>query len=166
MHSVARLFFGDSIKNVQASWPKLGPEAIPFLLNAGCNDAGGVLMKESITRAAGGEHGQAVDSALMKRLVSEANLVSKASDGARFRTRNSSSSSSTGKGEGLGKGGGGERLAVQRTTLYGRASPERVSAADRAAERKELGGEEAKETTTVAAADAEAVAASAASHAA
>ena len=108
MHSVARLFFADLISNVQASWPKLGSDAIPYLLNAGCNDAGGVLMKESITRAAGGEHGQRVDAAAMRRLVSEAN--------------GSSSSISP-------------RVAVQRTTLYGRASAERVAAADRAAER-------------------------------
>ena len=59
MHSVARLFFGDSIKNIQASWPKLGVEAVPFLLNAGCNDAGGVLMRESITRAGGRRRGDA-----------------------------------------------------------------------------------------------------------
>ena len=128
MHSVSRLFFGDLIFNIQASWPKLGVEAIPFLLNAGCNDAGGVLMKESITKAAGGEHGQGVDAAAMRLLVSQANDARFLT---RYSTRNSSTRNFTRKGE---------RVAVQRTTLYGRASAERVSAADRAAEMRGAGG--------------------------
>lgn len=144
MHSVARLFFGGAIPNIQASWPKLGVAAVPFLLNAGCNDAGGVLMRESITRAAGGQHGQGVDAAAMRLLVSKAN------DG-RFLTRNSTSSTRKWRGD----GGGGKRVAVQRTTLYGRASAERVAAADRAAaEKREVGGggAEAKKAATAEAA--------------
>ena len=45
--------------------------------------------------------------------------------------------------------GRGERVAVQRTTLYGRASAERVSAADRAAaaERERRAGVEKEEVT-------------------
>ena len=44
----------------QASWPKLGLDLLPTLLAAGSNDMGGVLMKESITTAAGGRHGRSV----------------------------------------------------------------------------------------------------------
>ena len=45
---------------LQASWPKLGLDLLPSLLAAGANDMGGVLMKESITTAAGGRHGRSV----------------------------------------------------------------------------------------------------------
>ena len=48
------------IPNIQASWVKMGPDGAALCLDAGCNDLGGVLMNESITRAAGAMHGQEV----------------------------------------------------------------------------------------------------------
>jgi len=36
---------------------------------AGCNDMGGVLMNESITRAAGASHGQQLPAEAMKELI-------------------------------------------------------------------------------------------------
>jgi FO synthase len=58
MHAVARLVLHTRIDNIQASWVKLGPEGARQALHAGANDLGGVLMDESITRAAGGRNGQ------------------------------------------------------------------------------------------------------------
>lgn len=58
MHSVARLVFHGLIDNIQASWVKLGQDGVSVCLQAGANDVGGTLMNESITRAAGAEHGQ------------------------------------------------------------------------------------------------------------
>ena len=58
MHAVARLVFHGLIDNIQASWVKMGREGVTVCLNAGVNDLGGSLMNESITRAAGSEHGQ------------------------------------------------------------------------------------------------------------
>lgn len=58
MHSIARLVFSDLIPNIQASWVKLGTDGVTACLNAGANDVGGSLMNESITRAAGSDHGQ------------------------------------------------------------------------------------------------------------
>jgi FO synthase len=58
MHAVGRIAYSGWIDNVQASWVKLGPAAIPQLLAAGCNDLGGTLMDENISRAAGARHGQ------------------------------------------------------------------------------------------------------------
>ena len=59
VHAVARLTLGPAgVKNVQASWVKMGPEMASLLLECGCNDLGGTLMNESITRAAGGDRGQ------------------------------------------------------------------------------------------------------------
>lgn len=58
MHSVSRLVLYPHIKNIQASWTKMGPEAIELALRSGVNDLGGTLMNESISQAAGSEHGQ------------------------------------------------------------------------------------------------------------
>lgn len=58
MHAVARLVLHPLIPNIQASWVKLGPEGVDIALGAGVNDLGGTLMNESITRAAGAQHGQ------------------------------------------------------------------------------------------------------------
>jgi FO synthase len=58
MHAVARLVFHPHIPNIQTSWVKLGAAGAKACLEAGANDLGGSLMNESITRAAGTEHGQ------------------------------------------------------------------------------------------------------------
>ena len=58
MHAIPRIVFHGLIDNVQASWVKLGHAGVAACLNAGANDIGGSLMNESITRAAGAEHGQ------------------------------------------------------------------------------------------------------------
>ena len=58
MHAVARLVFNGLIDNIQASWVKMGEQGVAACLDAGCNDLGGTLMNESITRAAGSGHGQ------------------------------------------------------------------------------------------------------------
>jgi FO synthase len=58
MHAVARIALHGSIDSIQCSWVKLGVEGAAVMLNAGCNDLGGVLMNESISRAAGASHGQ------------------------------------------------------------------------------------------------------------
>jgi FO synthase len=60
VHSVARIAYRGLIDNVQASWVKIGVEGVRQLLQAGCNDLGGTLMDENISRAAGAEHGQAL----------------------------------------------------------------------------------------------------------
>lgn len=58
VHAVARLAFDGLIPNIQASWVKLGLDGGGRLLHAGCNDLGGTLMDENISRAAGASHGQ------------------------------------------------------------------------------------------------------------
>ncbi|HQQ63723.1 MAG TPA: 5-amino-6-(D-ribitylamino)uracil--L-tyrosine 4-hydroxyphenyl transferase CofH [Pseudomonadales bacterium] len=58
MHAVARLVLSPCIRNIQASWVKLGNDGVQASLSAGVNDLGGTLMNESITRAAGSTHGQ------------------------------------------------------------------------------------------------------------
>ncbi|MDE2351532.1 MAG: 5-amino-6-(D-ribitylamino)uracil--L-tyrosine 4-hydroxyphenyl transferase CofH [Alphaproteobacteria bacterium] len=70
MHAVARLVLHPHIANIQTSWVKMGAEGAAFCLQAGANDLGGVLMDESITRAAGGLNGQYLDSAQMHAVAS------------------------------------------------------------------------------------------------
>jgi FO synthase len=69
MHAVARLALHPVIPNIQVSWVKLGPEGAAAALRAGANDLGGVLMNESITRAAGASHGQEMRPAELDDLV-------------------------------------------------------------------------------------------------
>ena len=60
VHAIARLAYGELIPNVQASWVKIGLAGAAQMMNAGCNDLGGTLMDENISRAAGASHGQAM----------------------------------------------------------------------------------------------------------
>lgn len=70
MHAVARLVLHPLIDNIQVSWVKMGPEGARACLGAGANDLGGVLMNESITRAAGADHGQEMSPARLESLIS------------------------------------------------------------------------------------------------
>jgi 7,8-didemethyl-8-hydroxy-5-deazariboflavin synthase CofG subunit len=88
-HSAARLALHPLFTHIQASWVKMGPgRASAALLTAGCDDMGGTLMNESITRASGAAHGQELAPREMARLIRSVG------------------------------GGGGQRLPRQRTTTY------------------------------------------------
>jgi FO synthase len=69
MHAVARLVLHPLITNIQTSWVKMGPEGAALCLNAGANDLGGTLMNESISRAAGTQHGQEFPPEAMEGLI-------------------------------------------------------------------------------------------------
>ena len=69
MHAVARLALHPLIPNIQVSWVKLGPDTAGACLDAGANDLGGTLMNESISRAAGTEHGQEFSPEQMDALI-------------------------------------------------------------------------------------------------
>ena len=72
VHAVARLALHPHITNIQASWVKLGHAGVVAALNAGCNDLGGTLMNESITRAAGAGHGQETSPQRMIAMIESA----------------------------------------------------------------------------------------------
>ncbi|MFW9914685.1 MAG: 5-amino-6-(D-ribitylamino)uracil--L-tyrosine 4-hydroxyphenyl transferase CofH [Candidatus Thorarchaeota archaeon] len=75
VHAVARLFFGDLLPNLQASWVKLGPKFAEFLLSAGgANDVGGTLLEESISSTAGGIYGQEMPHSELISLIRNAGL--------------------------------------------------------------------------------------------
>jgi FO synthase len=71
MHAVGRLALHPWITNIQASWVKLGPGGVAAALRAGVNDLGGTLMNESISRAAGSEHGQEMTPEQLEALIHE-----------------------------------------------------------------------------------------------
>ena len=71
MHAVGRLALNPHFENIQTSWVKMGADGAQACLNAGANDMGGTLMNESITRAAGSEHGQELPPQNMETLIRE-----------------------------------------------------------------------------------------------
>ncbi|MEV6598140.1 bifunctional FO biosynthesis protein CofGH [Actinoplanes sp. NPDC051346] len=72
VHAMARILLHGRIDNIQCSWVKLGDEGTIAMLNGGCNDLGGTLMEETISRMAGSEHGSARTVAELKELAAAA----------------------------------------------------------------------------------------------
>ncbi len=58
IYAVSRLVLRGWIDNLQTSWVKLGHRLAQLTLRAGCNDFGGTLMEESISREAGADAGE------------------------------------------------------------------------------------------------------------
>jgi FO synthase len=61
-----------AIDHVQCSWVKLGPDGVADLLAAGCDDLGGTLMEETISRMAGSAHGSRRTPAELEELAARA----------------------------------------------------------------------------------------------
>ncbi|MED6311250.1 MAG: 5-amino-6-(D-ribitylamino)uracil--L-tyrosine 4-hydroxyphenyl transferase CofH, partial [Pseudomonadota bacterium] len=72
MHAVSRIALHPHFTNVQASWVKLGADGIAACLDAGCNDVGGTLMNETITRSADAAHGQEMPPEQMEDVIAAA----------------------------------------------------------------------------------------------
>lgn len=75
VHAVGRIALDGLIPNIQASWVKLGLDGAGRLLEAGCNDLGGTLMGEIITRSAGASHGQEVTPEEFEAVITAAGRV-------------------------------------------------------------------------------------------
>ena len=69
VHAVGRLAYRGWIDNIQVSWVKMGARGARQALLAGCNDLGGTLMDENISRAAGASHGQELDESELRAIV-------------------------------------------------------------------------------------------------
>ena len=70
MHAIARIAYHGLIDNIQVSWTKIGHAGAAQLLQAGCNDLGGTLMNENISRAAGASHGQEMSEESFRAITS------------------------------------------------------------------------------------------------
>ena len=75
IHALARIFFHNSIDNIQASWVKLGHDGAGKLLHAGVNDLGGTLINENISRASGADHGQETTQDQFIEIISNENKI-------------------------------------------------------------------------------------------
>lgn len=69
MYACSRLLLRGAIDNIQTSWVKINHELAQLSLNAGCNDFGGTLMEESISREAGADAGEYTPVEEIHRLV-------------------------------------------------------------------------------------------------
>lgn len=69
VHAVARIALHGLVPNIQVSWVKMGRPGVEACLGAGANDLGGTLMNESISRAAGAQHGQELPPASMREWI-------------------------------------------------------------------------------------------------
>jgi 2-iminoacetate synthase ThiH len=69
MYAFSRLMLRGLIDNVQTSWVKLGTELAQLTLAAGCNDFGGTLMEESISKSAGADAGEYLPAADISALI-------------------------------------------------------------------------------------------------
>jgi FO synthase len=72
VHALARLMLHGAIDHVQCSWVKLGADGVADLLRAGCDDLGGTLMEETISRMAGSAHGSRRTPAELEALAARA----------------------------------------------------------------------------------------------
>ena len=75
MHALARIYFYNTIDNIQASWVKLGHDGAKVLLRSGVNDLGGTLINENISRASGANHGQETTDTEFINLIKDAGKV-------------------------------------------------------------------------------------------
>jgi FO synthase len=69
LHAAGRIAYRGDIDNIQISWVKTGLAGARQALQAGCNDLGGTLMDENISRAAGANHGQEADEVEFQAIV-------------------------------------------------------------------------------------------------
>ena len=75
MHAIARIMLNNWIPNIQASWVKEGSRMSQLLLTAGVNDLGGTLINESISTAAGAQHGQLMRPAEFRQMIRQAGRI-------------------------------------------------------------------------------------------
>jgi FO synthase subunit 2 len=75
LYAVSRLMFGDLLKNIQVSWVKLGFKFAQICLTAGCNDLGGTLGEENISRSAGAQHGVYTPPSHLQRIIRDLGRV-------------------------------------------------------------------------------------------
>lgn len=75
VHAIARIMLNNWIPNIQASWVKEGNRLSQLLLTAGVNDLGGTLINESISTAAGAQHGQLMRPSQFRQMIRQAGRV-------------------------------------------------------------------------------------------
>ena len=72
MYAISRIIFGKDLKNIQASWVKLGIKLAQVALSCGANDIGGTLMEEKISKSAGSKSGECLDEKELQDIIKQA----------------------------------------------------------------------------------------------
>ncbi len=75
VYAASRLMLRGLIDNLQTSWVKIGHELATLTLQAGCNDLGGTLMEESISREAGADAGEYTSVAELRAMIRSAGRI-------------------------------------------------------------------------------------------
>jgi FO synthase subunit 2 len=75
MYALCRLMLRGWIDNLQTSWVKLGTPLAQLSLAAGCNDFGGTLMEEQISKSAGADAGEYLPVEEIRRLIAEVGRI-------------------------------------------------------------------------------------------
>ena len=75
VHAISRIMLNNWIPNLQASWVKEGSRMSQLLLTAGVNDLGGTLINESISTAAGAQHGQLMRPSEFRQMIRQAGRI-------------------------------------------------------------------------------------------
>jgi FO synthase len=75
IYALSRLMLQGTIDNLQTSWVKLGTALAQLSLAAGCNDFGGTLMEEQISKSAGADAGEYLPVETIRALIGEMGRV-------------------------------------------------------------------------------------------
>lgn len=74
-HALARVLLYPYIKNIQASWVKMGTHLAQSALMCGANDLGGTLMEEKISKSAGAMNGEYMAPDDFTKMIRQINRV-------------------------------------------------------------------------------------------
>ncbi|WP_230972242.1 5-amino-6-(D-ribitylamino)uracil--L-tyrosine 4-hydroxyphenyl transferase CofH [Archaeoglobus neptunius] len=80
MIAISRILLYPDIKNIQASWVKMGPKLAQAALHVGANDLGGTLMEENISKSAGATSGEFMPPDELRELIKITGRVPKQRD--------------------------------------------------------------------------------------
>ncbi len=73
--AISRVILHSHVKNIQATWVKLGKKLAQVALECGANDLGGTLMEDQISTASGGSHGEYMSPAEFEWMIKGAGRV-------------------------------------------------------------------------------------------
>ncbi|WP_423792674.1 5-amino-6-(D-ribitylamino)uracil--L-tyrosine 4-hydroxyphenyl transferase CofH [Methanocaldococcus indicus] len=77
IYAISRILFREKLKNIQASWVKLGKKMVQIALRCGANDVGGTLMEENISKSAGVKFREYMSVEEIRNMIKRINLIPK-----------------------------------------------------------------------------------------
>ena len=78
--AISRIILHPVIKNIQASWVKLGVKLAQAALHVGANDFGGTLIEENISKAAGSTSGEFLSVEELREIIKRAGRIPRQRD--------------------------------------------------------------------------------------